>query len=130
MLNLPRKLCLTLFLVSFSIFSANAQKFFSNRGFRRSELRQTLSGITIIEFDVYAVFQDVRSDPGKYGLTNVTDAAFNDNTDTIAADVDHYLFWDGTHPTRVGHAIVGEKCVQANCERPGVGPWAVATIVG
>jgi phospholipase/lecithinase/hemolysin len=87
-----------------------------------SELRQTLSGITIIEFDVYAVFQDVRSDPGKYGLTNVTDAAFNDNTDTIAADVDHYLFWDGTHPTRVGHAIVGESAYKLIVSALGLAP--------
>jgi phospholipase/lecithinase/hemolysin len=77
-----------------------------------SELKQTLSGITIIEFDVYALFQDVLNDPGKYGLTNVTDAAFDDNTDTIAPGVGHYLFWDGTHPTRVGHAIVGESAYQ------------------
>jgi phospholipase/lecithinase/hemolysin len=73
-----------------------------------ADLRQSLSGITIIEFDVYTLFKDVLNTPKKYGLTNVTDAAFNDNKDTIAADVDHYLFWDGTHPTMAGHAIVAE----------------------
>jgi phospholipase/lecithinase/hemolysin len=74
-----------------------------------ADLKQTLTGITIIEFDVYDLFQDVRNHKEKYGLANVTDAAFNDETDTIAADVDHYLFWDSTHPTRVGHAIVAES---------------------
>jgi len=76
-------------------------------------LRQTKPGITILEFDVYTLFQDALNDPTKYGLTNGKDTAyiadiFYRHGGYLVDDVDKYLFWDGTHPTRVGHAIVGE----------------------
>jgi phospholipase/lecithinase/hemolysin len=76
-------------------------------------LRQTQPGVTILEFDVYALFQDVLNDPAKYGLTNVRDTAYIADIlywhgGYLVDDVDKYLFWDGTHPTRVGHGIVGE----------------------
>ena len=76
-------------------------------------LRQTLPGITILEFDVYTLFQDALNDPAKYGLTNAKDTAyiadiFYSHGGYLVDDVDKYLFWDGTHPTSVGHAIVGE----------------------
>jgi outer membrane lipase/esterase len=81
----------------------------------RLKLLQTqLTGITIIAFDAYKAFKGVLTNPKAYKLTNVTDPAFtpNDNSSenygSIVANPDQYLFWDNTHPTRRGHAIIAQ----------------------
>jgi len=64
-------------------------------------------GVDFYYFDVYAIFEDALANPGDYGLTNVTDSAFNGST--VVSDPDDYLFWDGVHPTRVAHAELGRS---------------------
>lgn len=77
-------------------------------------LKQQLSGVTIVPFDVYSVFLDVIMHPGTYHLTYVKEPAFTPNDDpfedygSVVSDPDEYLFWDNTHPTRVGHAIIAQ----------------------
>jgi phospholipase/lecithinase/hemolysin len=79
---------------------------------RLALLRQQLSGIQIVPFDIYRLFKAVLMDPKPYHLTNVTDPAFTPNDDpfenygSVVANPDEYLFWDTTHPTRRGHAII------------------------
>ena len=69
------------------------------------ELKIANSGVVFYYFDVYGVFQEVLSDPATFGFTNITDSAFNGST--VVPDPDDYLFWDGVHPTRAGHAHLG-----------------------
>lgn len=84
-----------------------------------TQLPQTLPGIKIIEFDVYALFEKVLKFPTDYGLTNVTDAAFTyetfnpPNYGKVVKNPNQYLFWDGTHPTVVGHGILGGQAYAA-----------------
>ncbi len=53
--------------------------------------------------DSTTLLRDVVNNPGKYGLTNVTEACFSGGV--VCANPDEYLFFDGVHPTAVGHQI-------------------------
>lgn len=81
---------------------------------RLASLRTQLTGITIIAFDAYHVFKAVIMNPSAYNLKNVTVAAFTPNSKSsehygsVVANPDQYLFWDETHPTRMGHAIIAQ----------------------
>jgi len=72
-------------------------------------LADMLSGLTdrtdalIYVVDSAALIQDVVNNPGKYGLSNVTEACLSGGA--ICANPDEYLFWDGVHPTAIGHQI-------------------------
>jgi len=79
---------------------------------RLALLQQQLSGIRIFPFNIYNLFKAVIMNPKGFKLTNVTDPAFRPNDDpfenygSVVANPDQYLFWDTTHPTRMGHAII------------------------
>jgi thermolabile hemolysin len=81
---------------------------------RLALLQQQLSGIQIIPFNIHRVFDTVIMNFKAYHLTNVTDPAFTPNDDpfenygSVVANPDEYLFWDTTHPTRMGHAIIAK----------------------
>jgi phospholipase/lecithinase/hemolysin len=82
-----------------------------------TELQKTLTGATIIWFDVYDLFKAVLAGPTPYKLVNVTEPAFTpDDTKhggSVVPNPDQYLFWDTTHPTRVGHRIVATAAYKA-----------------
>ncbi|MBT9493621.1 MAG: PEP-CTERM sorting domain-containing protein [Paucibacter sp.] len=54
-------------------------------------------------FDLYGLTQQISANPGAYGLSNAVDAcgAAINNCDPATA-----LFWDGIHPTAVGHQMI------------------------
>ncbi|WP_298161547.1 SGNH/GDSL hydrolase family protein [Brevundimonas sp.] len=58
----------------------------------------------IILFDLAKVSDTLAANPGRFGLTNVTDACFNGVT--VCANPDSYLYFDGVHPTAAGHRLV------------------------
>jgi phospholipase/lecithinase/hemolysin len=70
--------------------------------------------VNFYEFDVAALFDEVRSDPDAFGLVNVSDPSPNfavaDNFD----GADH-LFWDEIHPTTRMHALIADR-VNANLQ--------------
>lgn len=82
-----------------------------------TNLQKTLTGATIIWFDVYGLFTAVLADPTAYKLVNVTEPAFTPNDSkhggVVVPNPDQYLFWDTTHPTRVGHRIVATAAYKA-----------------
>jgi phospholipase/lecithinase/hemolysin len=67
-----------------------------------------LPQIQIRQFDVDAFLHTVVSSPARYGLRDVQDSCltFGVVTNAVCADPDRYLFWDGIHPTRVGHLLI------------------------
>jgi phospholipase/lecithinase/hemolysin len=72
-------------------------------------LRPTLGGDVRIDIvDFHALYADALGHPATYGLTNVTQGAF----DFGARDPDHYLWWDGVHPTRVSHQFMAAEAAK------------------
>ena len=67
-----------------------------------------LPQVHIRQFDTDVFLHTVVAAPARYGLQNVTDPclAFGVVTNVVCADPDHYLFWDGIHPTRAAHLII------------------------
>ena len=58
----------------------------------------------IILFDLAKVSDVLAGSPGRFGLTNVTEACFNGVT--VCANPDSYLYFDGVHPTSAGHRLI------------------------
>jgi Ca2+-binding RTX toxin-like protein len=79
---------------------------------RLDDLQQSLGDTTtIIPVNVGALFSFVRDNLTTFGFTNIDDS-FLDLSDPPQDNPDHYIFWDGEHPTRAAHAILGEFVVQ------------------
>ena len=69
-------------------------------------------GGQIIRVDTFTLLNDVVADGGMAaGLSNVDDACltFFVQGGAICEDPDAFLFWDGIHPTRAGHAVLAAE---------------------
>jgi hypothetical protein len=71
---------------------------------------QPLPGVSIVPFDAFALISAIHTNPGQFGLTNVTDPCLTPNVPPFTcSNPDEYLFWDGIHPTQAVHAIVAAQ---------------------
>ncbi len=69
-------------------------------------------GAEVLVFEGQALFDSLYFNPEAFGLTNVTDACVMPNVPPYrCANPDEYLFWDGTHPTKKTHQLIGEAIV-------------------
>jgi len=69
-------------------------------------------GGKIIRVDTFSILNAVVADGGlAAGLSNVEDACltFGVKGGFMCNDPDAYLFWDGAHPTRAGHAVLAAE---------------------
>ncbi|MBW4498968.1 MAG: SGNH/GDSL hydrolase family protein [Scytonema hyalinum WJT4-NPBG1] len=62
------------------------------------------SDVNIILFDVHSLFNQVLTNPTKFGFTNVTDSQL-DQLEHLQNYTDKFLFWDVIHPTTTSHMI-------------------------
>ncbi len=67
-------------------------------------LAPTRPGTNIILFDLAKVSDVIAANPGRFGLSNVTDPCFNGVT--VCSNPDSYLYFDGVHPTAAGHRLL------------------------
>jgi phospholipase/lecithinase/hemolysin len=80
-------------------------------------LRQTLVGLApklpgayLGRFDSFAAVTDIVQNHTLYGLVDVTAACITPDVAPFQCDkADEFLFWDGIHPTKTGHAILAQK---------------------
>jgi phospholipase/lecithinase/hemolysin len=76
-----------------------------------------VAGVSI--FDIYGLGTSIFQNPGKFGLTNVTDAC-----GAIAlADCSKYEYWDGIHPTTAAHTIIADAFIAQAV--PELSTWAM-----
>ncbi|MHB1238935.1 MAG: SGNH/GDSL hydrolase family protein [Gammaproteobacteria bacterium] len=73
-------------------------------------IRTLHPGTRLLGLDIFGLIDQVTSNPGAYGLTDVTNPclSFGQANPNLAycSDPNHYLFWDGIHPTAAGHEII------------------------
>ena len=74
-----------------------------------------LPDIEIVPFNTFASLEAIASSPAKFGLVDASSACIQPNVPQFGfpsaapfrcAQPDRFLFWDGIHPTRAGHAII------------------------
>jgi outer membrane lipase/esterase len=74
---------------------------------------ETALDLHITRLDLFSFINSVVNDPIAYGLLNVTDSCLVPavQADAICEHPDSYLFWDGIHPTRIGHQLIAEEAI-------------------
>jgi phospholipase/lecithinase/hemolysin len=88
-------------------------------------------GPNIFRPDVNNLLQLVQANPLAYGFDNAIDACLNTAAATLCQNPDRYLFWDGVHPTKQGHALIaGEFYSSAIPEPPVIVLMSLAIVVG
>jgi phospholipase/lecithinase/hemolysin len=77
-------------------------------------LEGLLPGIEILRLDVFVLLNEIVADPQAFGLTNATDSClrFWVVGGAFCTRPNAYLFWDGAHPTKRGHALLAEAAAE------------------
>ena len=60
----------------------------------------------IIQMDLFKIGDVVANNPTAFGVSNVTQACFNQVTLALCSNPDDYFYFDGVHPTAKGHAVM------------------------
>ena len=90
------------------------QVFNANLAAALTQLSANLPGSSFERLDAYRLLNDIVADPATFDLANVTAACLTPNEAPFTCrEADAYLFWDGIHPTRVGHAILAVEAAKA-----------------
>ena len=69
--------------------------------------------IMIKTVNIFELFNTVVTTPEAFGLVNVYDPCIDSGLidKAVCFQPDTYLFWDGIHPTRVGHQVIADKAL-------------------
>lgn len=67
--------------------------------------------VHIARFDVFGILNQVVANPAAAGLADAVDSCITPDTraGAFCSRPDEFLFWDGIHPTRAGHAILAQR---------------------
>ena len=77
------------------------------------QLPAALPGASFARLDANQLLSAIVAQPSAFGLTTVTTACVTPNIAPFTCShVDEFLFWDGIHPTKAGHALVAEEAAR------------------
>lgn len=110
-------------------FTALTDSFNTALGSALQGLAVSRPELDIIAFQTDDLFAEVRSNPAAFGFSNVQQRCLASVFVAPCATPDSYLFWDGSHPTTAGHALIGQRLYQAAYEPvPGPLPLSGAAV--
>jgi phospholipase/lecithinase/hemolysin len=93
-----------------ALATALTQTFNSGLSQVLAQLSFALPGTSFARLDAYQILNAIVADPAAFGLTNATTACVTPNDPPFTCKpADAFLFWDGIHPTRAGHAILAQE---------------------
>jgi phospholipase/lecithinase/hemolysin len=74
------------------------------------QLSFALPGVSFARLDAYQLQNAIVASPAAFNLTVVTTACVTPNIAPFTCqDANDYLYWDGIHPTKAGHAILARE---------------------
>jgi outer membrane lipase/esterase len=77
-------------------------------------LSNDLAGIQIDRLEAFDLLHKVANDPAAYGFVDVANACLTPGIPPFTCRrPDAFLFWDGVHPTRAGHAVLAAEAKKA-----------------
>ena len=75
-----------------------------------AQLSVGLPDASFARLDADQILNAIVASPAAFNLTNVTTACLTPNVAPFTChNADEFLFWDGIHPTRAGHAILAQE---------------------
>ncbi|MCP4994350.1 MAG: SGNH/GDSL hydrolase family protein [Gammaproteobacteria bacterium] len=75
--------------------------------------------IELFQVDIFALFDQVFTDPASFGINNTSDACLDIYTYAMCANPDEYAFWDDIHPTAAVHRILAAEFKRVTVPEPG-----------
>jgi phospholipase/lecithinase/hemolysin len=98
----------------------------------------SLDSLNLSILNTYSLLDALVTDPSMYGFTNVTDPCVTGAVNFIGgtacaattAAQNQYLFWDMSHPTAAGHAIIGNAAMTVLTPEPTPFSLIAAGLVG
>ena len=86
------------------------QSFNGNLAGLLGQLSAGLPGIGVTRLAADQILNAIVANPTAFQLTTVTTACITPNVAPFACQqADEFLFWDGIHPTKAGHAILAQQ---------------------
>lgn len=74
-----------------------------------SLLQPALPGVTFTRLDAFSVLNTIVGNPAGFGFTSVTTPCLTPNEAPFScSSPNDYLFWDGIHPSKAGHAVLAQ----------------------
>lgn len=78
-------------------------------------LKANSPGLNVYVVDVFTLSEQAATNPASLGMTNGTQACFNDlaKPPTVCSNASQYFYWDSFHPTQATGAIVAQRAIAA-----------------
>ncbi len=94
-------------------FTALTNAFNTSLGSALQGLALNRPDLDIIPFQTDDLFAELRANPTAFGFSNVEQRCLVNVLVAPCTTPNSYLFWDGSHPTTAGHALIGQRLYQA-----------------